>query len=436
MGLSYLIAGFAFFFLPNFTIIDIMPDFIGCLLIIKGLQKVADLTPGLRDARDKFFKALYVYLAKFLLMFSVPFWGSNDGGIILILNFSFIVFEAIYAFSSFSTLLNGFLYLGERTDAKVLFIGHGNLNVMTMIFLGARSVFALLPDLSYVSAPEYSGVVSSDRGFYISDYKTILVALNLFTVTLLGVIWFVLASKYVSRIKKDISLMSYLDNRYKTEVLTNTGLFIKRDIRKTVMFLFIALLFTLDFQIDMINVIPDFVCGFFLVLASFILGKRCNCKFLKISSIYYTFISFFYWWISCEYADKYVDVFIWKNFEAYENFVRLNIFNGVKCVSFAVVLFALYKAINSIIDNHTGSSVEELESISKAILYKQNECKKENKNSLRFGLVIIILGIVRLALLYSLPVMSVFDTVLNAIWLIYLFKLFNKINEMVENRYM
>lgn len=436
MGLSYLIAGFSFFFLPNFTIIDIMPDFIGCLLIIKGLQKIADLTPGLNDARDKFFKAFYVYLAKFILMFTVPFWGNNDGGIILILNFSFVVLEAMFAFTAFSSVLNGFLYLGERTNSNTIFIGHSNLSVITGIFFITRSVMAFIPDISYISAPEYSGVVSSDRGFYISDYKTILVALNFGIVTILGLIWFVLATQYITRIKKDLSLMSFLENRYKTEILPNTGLFIRRDVKKAVIFIIIAMIFSVDFQIDMINVIPDFVCGCFILIAAFILAKRCNAKLLKISSSIYTVISAIYWWMSYKYATKFTDVFIWKNFEAYENYIWLNVMNVVKSLTFALVLFALYKTLNDLINKHTGSSFGELESISKANLFKQNECKAQNKESFIFGLVVVELGIARLALFYTLPIASVFDTVFNVIWIVLLFKVVNKTNEMVEYKYM
>ena len=60
MGLTLIMIGFAFFFLPNLSIIDIFPDFIGCIFIMRGLYKLADLTPGLADAKKKFLNVLHL----------------------------------------------------------------------------------------------------------------------------------------------------------------------------------------------------------------------------------------------------------------------------------------------------------------------------------------------------------------------------------------
>ena len=80
MGLNYLITGLLFFFLPNLSIIDIFPDFVGCLLVIKGINKISDLTPGISDAKRSFVSVLYLNIVKFILMFTVPFFSKTDGG--------------------------------------------------------------------------------------------------------------------------------------------------------------------------------------------------------------------------------------------------------------------------------------------------------------------------------------------------------------------
>ena len=91
MRIKYILLGFLFFFLPNFNIVDILPDFIGCLLIIYGLGKISDLSPVLNDAKNAFKNLLYIYIAKFVLMFFVPYFGNTDGGYLLIFSFTFLL---------------------------------------------------------------------------------------------------------------------------------------------------------------------------------------------------------------------------------------------------------------------------------------------------------------------------------------------------------
>ena len=178
MGLSFLIVGFIFFFLPNFSIIDILPDFIGCIFIIVGLNKISDLTPGLNDARRAFFKVMYLHIAKFVLMFTVPYFGRTDGGVILIYSFTFLVLDLIFTLPAFKSLLNGFTYLGNRTVASSLFKNHKELSSLTSLFIIVKAFLAMFPDLSYISNPESSNIVTLYGGFYLSNYKTLLVCVN------------------------------------------------------------------------------------------------------------------------------------------------------------------------------------------------------------------------------------------------------------------
>ena len=50
MGLYKIIASMFFFFNPCLNIIDILPDFFGCMLLISGLMTWADLCPEIMDA--------------------------------------------------------------------------------------------------------------------------------------------------------------------------------------------------------------------------------------------------------------------------------------------------------------------------------------------------------------------------------------------------
>ena len=51
MGFGLFAVSLIFFFTPNLDIIDVLPDFIGAILVIRGLNKLSDLTPGLSDTK-------------------------------------------------------------------------------------------------------------------------------------------------------------------------------------------------------------------------------------------------------------------------------------------------------------------------------------------------------------------------------------------------
>ena len=52
MGIAYILAGVFFLFNPNINVVDVLPDFIGYLLIYRGLFHASFLSDNLRQARD------------------------------------------------------------------------------------------------------------------------------------------------------------------------------------------------------------------------------------------------------------------------------------------------------------------------------------------------------------------------------------------------
>ena len=438
MGLSYIAFGFIFFFLPNLSIIDILPDFIGCLLISKGLYKLSDLTPGLMDAKKAFTKVLYLSLVKFALMFSVPYFANSrgGGGYVLIFTFSFAVLDMIFTLPAFKALLNGFLYLGDRTNASVLFENHSEFSTLTTIFLIVRAVFALIPDLSYVSNPEYSNVVSNEKHFYVSDYKTLLTGINLIFTTIIGIVWLVYAFKYFNGIKKDKALIGFLEEKYKNEILSKTGLFIYRDIKKALMFLSIGAVFMLDLNIDLVNVIPDFLGALFILYSALVLKKYLSSKAYLISSTIFLIASLLSWGIQAYYAIQFPAVNIWSNFKAYELFVIVNIASVIKYISLAILLYFAYKAVNTVIYEHMTSPVGELHNVVLQNKLKQKQTRNHNITVLVLGLVCVVFGIIKTALLYDFGEFALFDTIINLVWIYQIINLLNNITSSVEYRYL
>ena len=111
MNIGYLIAGCIFLFNPTVNLIDVLPDVIGYLLILKGLDKLSDLDGRLRSAKQKFKAAAWIAGVKFLVMFLTPVMDSTW---YLLFAFSFGVLELIYEIPAFVELFGGLSYLEMR----------------------------------------------------------------------------------------------------------------------------------------------------------------------------------------------------------------------------------------------------------------------------------------------------------------------------------
>ena len=70
MDLMLIIVGMAFMLNPMIAILDIFPDFIGCILILIGLNRISSISPELDDARPYFRYMMYASLARTLIFFA------------------------------------------------------------------------------------------------------------------------------------------------------------------------------------------------------------------------------------------------------------------------------------------------------------------------------------------------------------------------------
>ncbi len=435
MGFKYLIWGCVFFFLPNLSFIDILPDFIGCILILKGLSKISDLAPKLYDAKELFKKVLCISLVQFAVMFMAFSWLKTDAGLILVASFVFAVLDLIFLLPAFRNLLDGILYLGNRTNSAVIFKKQTEFSTLTGLFICIKSLFSFIPDLSYIFTPEQSGTVTQYDPYYLSNYKTLLTSANIIIVSIVGIIWLVYAVKYFRGIINDKVFIEHIRTQYQTEILSNEGILIKRRTKFAFSLLAFALFFMADFLIDNINLIPDFVGGLFFIWFAIYLRKYFNTSLLLIASIIYTAISCGAWCYLTYYSYLFPAVNLWSNFDAYEMFISLNIINSIKCLSLIAVLLFVASIISNIVNKHTGSIESELKTLSSWKNTEKKNLLKANKYLFYSGCFVSCVSAVRLILLYSLPEFWIADALLNVVWITVYVIILQRINNAIDYRY-
>ena len=79
MGLGLIFAGFCFFFNPYIAVLDLLPDFVGALLIWFGLLRYARISAPMAEARRAFLKlALADVVKNLMLMVIIGMGASNE----------------------------------------------------------------------------------------------------------------------------------------------------------------------------------------------------------------------------------------------------------------------------------------------------------------------------------------------------------------------
>lgn len=172
MKIRYMIVGCIFLFNPFFNIVDILPDFIGYLFIMRALLELSDIDRNLRSARNKFKAAMWLSLAKFFLVFASMIFDST---LYLLFTFTFGLMECVYLIPAFIDLFYGISYLeGRYTDHKSRFEErpqHGGVFDKTE-FASGTAYFEVYTEASADDAPPFA----EENVYFANERKTVCLA--------------------------------------------------------------------------------------------------------------------------------------------------------------------------------------------------------------------------------------------------------------------
>lgn len=265
LGFGHFIAAIVFLANPCLNIIDILPDFLGYVFLLKGLTKWADLCPNVRDAVTGISKLRWFMLIKMLAMALVPL---VDATYVLVFTFSFIVIELIFALPAAWRIFDGLEYFGTRFDGKGIFRGIKDARALTTVFFIVKSAFCLFPELCELSSYEYSGIITNGVQIDPAAYKNPLIILNLFVGSVIGIVWLVSLVRYTLSVFRDKDFLRRVLADYELEIGGDVGLAIRRTLRSAITLLIAGFAFFPSLYIDGINVIPTFIGASFIIAAS------------------------------------------------------------------------------------------------------------------------------------------------------------------------
>ncbi len=283
---AYLAAGFVFLFNPIVSLFDILPDFIGCLLIAHGLKEIGVLEYRLESAGRIMYYGAGVSLARTVLMLFV---FDMDSGWVLSTVSLLGVAQGIVYISFFVSFFGGLIYLAQRSDSENVLSVVDGVKLISIVFVLVNVLAAILPQLAALPElaidydPDSYGGLTPGKLTRYKNYATVL----LFTVSAAAGVWWLRSIlSFMKGVRADIAFKASLEKRYGDYVgdtpMEETYI---RLLGATLFYLF-ALVFCTNLRIydevgkDYITVLPAAVGSLLFGVAHFRLG--CKKSFLAL----------------------------------------------------------------------------------------------------------------------------------------------------------
>lgn len=459
LGYFYLIAAFIFLFNPSINIVDILPDFFGYLFLMRGLSKWADLCPNVSDAMESIGRLRWFMLLKILSVALVPF---VDDTFVLIFVFAFGVIELMYVIPAAQRVFDGLEYFGTRFDCEAIFkgpiknrrsrqrkngknpkakrkekrgIGLKDIRLLTPIFFIIKNAFSLFPELcSLDSGNIISGVQRSP-----AYYKPFLIELNVAVGATIGIIWLVCMISYIKRISKDTPFLERVLADYELEVGSNVGLGVRRRFRTCASLLIAGLAFLPNMWIDGVSIIPTFVGAAFIIAAMALIGRiskrsplsvALTSVFAVVSAL--SFAVSFYFGAYFGIGDVYHDA------ETYALFNTTRMLSTLEYAILIAVVYLICRQLKKVVHTHLGAAPDTTD---KRIIELKDESQRHINIRITAGFIsfAVVAFINHAYLFYRADVMA--DIWLTAfiatlIWIFYMANTINKLNDMLEYKYM
>lgn len=359
MKLFPVFLGFCFFFNPTFAAIDVLPDFLGCIVIFLGLSRVSLVSSEMAEAKRAFLKLIPIDIAKNIALL-VTMGGGNNAerptGILLVA-FAAAVVELMFFIPAVRHLFDGIEMLAMSHNATELYtarVGRFSLTEcvgrLTVIFLIAREVICLLPEFTALTTSSYT-----DGWDRLYDFVGALRIIAAFIVLVFGVFWLVSVFVFYRKLCAEREMLTALNTAYQTYWESHPGLAIER--RHAIAFLLMVIggaLLT-DFYLDFKNVIPDAVGAAFLLVGALLpkVDKKPRI-IVAVLAAAYGVLSIFSGRAAYTLAYEYSVGEIAKNAEANAAYTTLWVLSLIEFIVFLGLLVSLLLLLRAVVIKWAG----------------------------------------------------------------------------------
>ncbi len=352
--------GLVFLVNPIPMLMDVLPDCIGYLLLFLAIAPVSEGLGSFRDAKQCFGKLAILTLTKipcFILVLGVASASSfREGAIITVAALAYAVGEACFWIPAIRHLFRGCYHMGERLGCTSCIIPYGkkgnkspeNLEFFTLFFAILRLGMSTLPEMMFV----FTGDAASADTRTIAGYFVV-TAVGSLAVLVVGILWLREMYAYLKRMTEEANASPAVLTLCVTRPETDTQK-TYRLLSLVMTLLSVGIFFTMDYRIDDINILPDFLTAFCWIAVAFLLHKLTrNDKPLVVLSLLYGLSTF----IAQGATDSYFATFYTVENatlvpEAEEAYLALILTQGVSAVLLFVLAFLLLRRFMGLLDGY------------------------------------------------------------------------------------
>lgn len=426
MNYSLIIAGLFFLFNPEVNILDILPDFIGIILIMRGFRPMTSVSATAEESYRNFSRYLAVSAVKAAALIPMISVASSDPSFYMLFTLVFAVLELIFAIPAFSGLWETVSDSAEFAGVS-LPSGFRAAGGFTAAFLTLRSFFALAPELVYLY------IIQEDVAVYpLAPYKSVLVMICLAVGLILGLVWLICISRVFGALKRNKALTLDITRRISEARVTVAGT-VKKAVPKLTLYIKIAAFFTVPFCIDGIPVLPLVVASVLMIFVSkqaeVLYGSPARKpKKLSVISSVLSAVSFIATLVFCVLHQQQAVLSIKR---LYLQFAVPAVLRLASCVIFAVLLIRIGEILKKTVREHTGSD-NSLPSESRS----REELALKTGLAFRIGAVLVIVSTaVAYLLLYTVPVYQIFASAASLVWAGYISRVMESVAAGVGEKY-
>lgn len=258
--------GMIFLFQPIVNVVDLLPDFLGYIMILMGLRRLRDFSSDLEECRRPFQRLLAISAGRTVI--SIVMLNGQIGSYLMIFTFVFSLLELICAISAFPKLFNGLYFVGAMYNCNALTHSCGKLSTLTLAFFSVRALSAVGPDLLLYL------FVNEEGSALLNAYRFPMYLICFGITFLFGIVWLVCLMRLRRKTTRDRCFLSALDKRYAELTSCNQALHLRRSLSSGFSFFVCGTVFFLDLYIDGIDCLPDFFAPLFFLPAFLYLRRN------------------------------------------------------------------------------------------------------------------------------------------------------------------
>ena len=357
-GFSLMLFAFFFLFDPSYALIDPLPDLIGYTILCLSLINLADINDKISIAFKSFCKAGALSALRILaiiLLDKIFAEGEQSIGRLLFV-FAFAILELIVLIPAYKALFEGLLTLGmfEGGDAVYYKKCDGSRNATEKLY--SLTLFFLIFKNIVCALPEFTSLQSNSNYEFVGVVRILAIIL----VAPASFIWLAHMLNYVVRIKKDTAFIASLSAKYESKAKESPDFFAYRSLTITLYALLVVTIFTFDFYVESVNVLPDFIFyGAITLFAIFLRNEVAYRVRIVIFSTLGAIFSVTTSLVEKSFFSEFSIEAVIKSIEAYNQYYLLLSLYVLECIMFVLSTCFLLKSIYNVFEKHIASRHEE-----------------------------------------------------------------------------